>query len=178
MGTNVKNEWGKVSIWFHWIMAFLIIGMLGVGVYMTGLPPSDTKWMLYGLHKTFGVILLILVLIRLIWRLSHSIPDLPPLSPLHYFMAKVSPWVLYFLMLIMPLSGYVMSVAGGHPIAIFNWVTLPDLIGPNKPLAALANQTHGIAGNIFIVVLFFHFSAALYHHWILKNDILKRMLGK
>lgn len=178
MWTNSVNKWGIISLLFHWLMGLMIIGMLGVGLYMTQLPPSDFKWMLYGFHKSFGVIILILSFMRLVWRLSQTTPDLPELSRMHYLMAKASPWVLYILMFTMPISGYIMSVAGGHPVQLFDFWTLPNLMDKNPAVAGFAHTTHSVVGYLFVIVLILHVSAALYHHFCLKNFLLKRMLGK
>ncbi len=178
MWKNTTNQWGTLSIALHWLMGLLIIVMLGMGLYMKELPPSDTKWMIYGLHKSFGVILLGLFFIRLIWRISQPIPKLPPMPTFHTFLAKSSPWVLYLLMAIMPISGYIMSTAAGYPVSLFNLWAVPSLIDPNPLLAGWAKQTHAIAGNVFIAVLGLHLAAALYHHWVKKDFLLSRMLGK
>jgi cytochrome b561 len=178
MWTNSNEQWGKLSQWFHWSMALLIFGMLGVGLYMVSLPPTNTKWMFYGLHKSFGVIVLILAIVRLLWRTTQPIPHLSHIPSWQRIGARTVHRLLYLFMLMMPVSGYIMSVAGGHPIQVFNLWTVPALFEPNKALASFANDVHRITSRLFIAALILHMSAAFYHHWIRKDFVLNRMLGR
>lgn len=169
---NDQNHWGLISKLFHWIMALLIIGLLYVGLYMSDLPDSPDKFVLYGLHKSFGIIALGLVTLRIIWRLATVTPNLPDTL----LLSKLSAPVLYLAMLTMPISGIIMSQAGGHPISIFNTFMVPPFIDTNPDLGKLAWQIHGYAGKVFIALICLHILAALYHQLILKNNLLGRMI--
>jgi cytochrome b561 len=173
---NTKESWGRLSRGLHWLMAPLVLGMLGIGIYMTSLPPSDQKWMFYGWHKSFGIVVLALVVIRLSWRLTQTTPSLAQLDHWQVQLAKINHYLLYLLMFIMPLSGAVMSQAGGHPVKFFEYWTLPTLITQNPLVALMARQIHGWAGYLFLALIAIHVGAALYHHFILKDKILKRMV--
>lgn len=172
---NTHNQWGLVSRILHWSSSLLIIGMLAVGFYMADYADPPFKYELYGYHKSLGVLLLFLIIFRFIWRLSQPVPGLQPLAKPFNFMMKASPYVLYFLMLAMPLSGIVMSQAGGHPISIFGWVEVPKIISKNQELSALANKTHDILGWVFVMIISLHLLAALFHQFILKDDMISRM---
>lgn len=169
---NDHNHWGIVSRLFHWVVALVIIGMLYVGLQMVDMPDSPDKFALYGLHKSFGIIALSLITLRLIWRLATLTPDLPD----RMFVSRLSAPVLYLAMITMPLSGIVMSQAGGHPISVFGWFTVPTFIEKNEALGKLAWQLHGLAGKIFIGLICLHILAALYHQLVLKNNLLGRMI--
>ncbi len=169
---NDQQHWGLISRLTHWLMAILIIGLLYVGLYMSDLPDSPDKFALYGLHKSFGVIALGFVTFRLIWRLMTITPDLPD----QLLLSRLSAPILYLAMITMPVSGLTMSQAGGHPVSIFGWYTLPTLIDKNPALGKLAWQIHGYAGKIFIALICLHILAALYHQLILKNNLLGRMI--
>ncbi len=169
---NDQNHWGLISKLFHWVMALLIIGLLYVGLYMADLPDSPDKFALYGLHKSFGIIVLGLVTLRIVWRLTNVTPELPD----KLLLSKLSAPVLYLAMLTMPVSGIVMSQAGGHPISIFNTITVPTFIDKNPDLGKLAWQIHGYAGKVFIALICLHILAALYHQLFLKNNLLGRMI--
>lgn len=168
---NDRYHWGLVSKLFHWVMALLIIGLLYVGLYMADLPDSPDKFALYALHKSFGIIALGLVTLRIMWRLMTMTPELPDKS----LLSRLSAPVLYLAMITMPVSGIIMSQAGGHPISIFGRYTVPEIFDKNPDLAKVAWQIHGYAGKVFIALICFHILAALYHQLVLKNNLLGRM---
>jgi cytochrome b561 len=158
-------------------MAILILGMLAVGFIMADMPPSDQKWVLYMYHKSTGTLVLGLAVLRLVWKFINIKPALPEnLIPLHRFLAEASVPVLYLMMFIMPLSGFIMSDAFGKPVNFLNLYQFPSFIGPNKTIATTAAMVHYIAAFIFCGLILIHFLAALFHHFILKDTVLKRML--
>ena len=160
----------------HWIIAALIITLLAVGFYMEDLPNGPDKFEIYGLHKAIGIVVLGLVIMRIITRLSTPIP--PPL-------ASHTPWVVRLALLIhlifyvamvgMPLSGWAMSSAGGHPVSLFGW-TLPPLVAENKELGQQMRDLHGLFATTFLVTIGLHILGALKHHFIDKDGTLARML--
>ncbi|MBX9805193.1 MAG: cytochrome b [Alphaproteobacteria bacterium] len=174
---NTLNSFGTVAKAFHWIMAIAIIGMLTVGFIMADMDPSPSKWTLYTLHKSTGVVILTLVILRLTWRLRGPVPQLPStLRPIHHHFAKLSPIALYSLMFLMPLSGFILSQTGGHPISFYGLFTLPTILPKNLDLSMFAGTIHTYGGYAFVGVLGLHLSAGLFHHFILKNNVLTRML--
>ena len=177
MRKNTKNQYGTVSKVLHWGMAILIISMLACGLIMTDLAASPLKWKIYMVHKSVGLVVLFLIIPRLVWRFINIVPELlTSLPATHRSLAKLSPYILYAMMIVMVLSGYIMSNMGGHAISFFDAYTLPHLFSKNQSLSAIAAKTHGIAAYCFIVILTTHVFAALYHHFILKNEVLRRML--
>jgi cytochrome b561 len=174
---NTPETFGTVAKAFHWIMALMIVTLLAVGLVMVEMAPSPAKYKLYALHKSAGLTVFCLVILRLVWRLSHVVPRVPgSLGAVHRFLIKSSPLVLYGLMVLMPISGFIMSDAGGHPITFFGLYTLPNLFAKNPDLSKTAQLVHHYAGLTFIGILVAHTGAAFYHHFILKNTILQRML--
>lgn len=174
---NTTETFGTVSKLFHWVVGIGLIGMLIVGFYMAGLDPSPQKFQLIFLHKSTGAVLLVLIFLRLVWRLNNPNPKLPDtLNPVHYQLARLSIPVLYLAMFIMPLSGYVMSEAAGYPVSVYGLFNLPDLIGKNPELAKTAFLTHVTMAYIFIGLLVIHTLAALFHHFVLKDNVMVRML--
>lgn len=174
---NTPNSFGSIAKTFHWVLAFGIVGMLTVGFIMTDMAPSPSKWVFYGLHKSTGTLILLLVILRAAWRLLNHVPQPPrSLKPWHRRLAKLSPLALYILMLMMPLSGLILSQAGGHPISVYNLFTLPALFSKNSELSTIAVMVHTYGAYAFVGALALHISAAFYHHFILKTNILKKML--
>jgi cytochrome b561 len=161
---------------FHWIMAILIGGLLVLGLYMQDLPLSPQKLELYSWHKWFGVTVFILVWFRLAWRRSHRPPDLSEsLSPRLRYAAHVGHTLLYVLMILIPLSGWLMSSAKGFQTVWFGLVPIPDLIGKSRALGDLLQQVHKALNIILTLTLTGHILAAMWHHFVLKDDTLRRM---
>lgn len=174
---NTSNSFGTIAKTLHWVIALGILGMLAVGFIMVDMEPSPSKWTLYSLHKSTGVLILLLVILRLTWRLQNTVPQLPTnLQLWHRQLAKLSPIILYILLFLMPLSGFTLSQAGGHPITVYGIFTLPNIVPKNLDYSTVASIIHKYGGFAFIGVLILHVGAALYHHFILKNNLLKRMM--
>ena len=161
----------------HWLMAALLIGLLALGFYMSDLPLSPEKLQFYSWHKWAGVTAFLLVLVRLAWRVTHIPPALPASMPkLMQFAAHAGHLLLYVLMIAIPLSGWLMSSAKGFQTVWFGVLPIPDLIGKDKATGDLLQQVHMILNLILVLTLAGHIGAALKHHFIDKDDILKRML--
>ena len=163
----------------HWLMAILFFGLLALGFYMQDLPLSPQKLQFYSWHKWAGVTAFLLVLFRLAWRATHVPPALPASMPKAMrFAAHAGHFLLYALMLAIPLSGWLMSSAKGFQTVWFGLLPIPDLLDKNKELGNLLAQVHSALNFLFIAVLVSHIGAALKHHIIDKDDILTRMLPK
>lgn len=174
---NTQDTYGSVAKWLHWIIALLIIGMLALGIYMADLPINPLKHKLYGWHKQVGILILMLVGVRVVWRLVSVDPTLPPhMAAWEKFAAKAMHYLLYIFMFAMPLTGWAMSSAAGFPASFFGLFVMPDLVAPNEALAKLLGETHEILGYSLIVLIVGHAGAALKHHFIDKDDVLRRML--
>jgi len=160
---------------FHWVMAFLILGMLIAGFIMSDMAPSDTKWMVYGLHKSIGITLLGLVILRMAIRLVSHTPKTPAVVRWYESMLEKIVFLgLYGLMIAIPLSGYMMSMAGGHGVSWFGH-PLPDFIGKNIDLGKMAKEYHEILAYIIIALLGLHIVGFLKHYFIDKENLLKRI---
>ncbi len=163
----------------HWLMAVLFFGMLALGLYMHDLPLSPEKLQLYAWHKWAGVSAFLLVVFRLLWRITHRPPVLPVTMPrVMQFVAHAGHLLLYVLMIAIPLSGWLMSSAKGFQTVWFGVLPIPELIGKDKELGTLLAEVHRLLNIGFIAILIGHIGAALKHHFIDKDDILKRMLPK
>ncbi|HAW92821.1 MULTISPECIES: cytochrome b [unclassified Arsukibacterium] len=161
---------------FHWGMAALVVSMLAAGLLMvTSLQPW--QYTLLNAHKAFGVIAIILVMARLINRLRHKLPALPSeLSDGQKWVAKASHWLLYGLLFAMPLSGYLMQYFAGRPVAVFDWFRLPAALQVDIYNYALFRELHGWLAIALIGVIALHVGAALHHHFVRKDNVLKSML--
>lgn len=173
---NSKNHFGLISILLHWIMAFLIIGLLAEGLYMVSLSISLQKLKLYGWHKEYGLLVLGLVIVRLSWRLINAVPQLS-LPWLELLAARLVHYAFYAFMFAMPVTGWLLTSAAGLPPSFFGLFTLPALVAPNQELLHLFEWVHKWLGYGLIATIFLHTSAALKHHFINKDDILRRMIS-
>ena len=160
----------------HWLMALLILGLLVLGMYMHDLPLSPQKLELYSWHKWAGVTAFVLVWLRLAWRVTHRPPALPEgMAPLMRLAAHAGHAALYGLMVVIPLSGWLMSSAKGFQTVWFGVLPIPDLVGKDKELGDLLQQVHQALNLLLMLTLAGHVAAALWHHFVLKDDTLRRM---
>lgn len=172
-----NDRYSTPAIALHWLMAVLIVGLFALGIYMADLPLSPQKLKLYSYHKWAGITVLALLLLRVLWRWRHPAPPLPAsLSPLMQRLAAAGHVLLYVLMLAAPLSGWLMSSAHGFQTVWFGVLPLPDLVEKNKELADLLKVVHRILNYGFMLVVAGHAAAALKHHWVARDDVLRRML--
>ncbi|MRJ44810.1 cytochrome b [Idiomarina loihiensis] len=161
---------------FHWAMAALVISMLAAGLLMVR---SLEPWQLSILtvHKAFGVVAAVLVMARLVNRLFHQVPALPgDLSSAQKFVAKASHWLLYLLLFAMPISGYLMQYFAGRPIEVFGWFRLPAALNVDIESYAIFRELHGWLAIALLALITLHVAAALHHHFIRKDKVLKSML--
>ena len=171
------KRYTPTAIALHWLMVLLIFGLLALGFTMRDLPLSPEKLQLYSWHKWAGVTAFLLVLVRLAWRLSHRPPALPAsMSAPMQLAAHAGHFVLYALMIAIPLSGWLMSSAKGIQTVYFGVLPIPDLIGKDRELGDLLGGVHEYLNWLFVAVLVGHIGAAFKHHYIDKDDILTRML--
>lgn len=162
---------------FHWLMAVMLIALFGLGLYMVDLPFSPEKLKLISWHKWAGVIVLALVIARLLWRATHRPPALPAsMTKVQRIGAHAGHLVLYLLMFVIPVSGWLMSSAKGVPTVLFGLWPLPDLIQRNRELGDLLQSAHWYLNLLLAFVVIGHIGAALKHHFIDRDDVLKRML--
>ena len=174
---NTDATYGSAAKWFHWLIFALIAVLLTVGFIMTDLENGPDKFKMYGMHKAFGICVLGLVFLRLVWKLINTSPALPDtLNRLQKMAARGLHWILYGLMFAMPLSGWAMSSAAGFPVSVFGLFTLPNLVSPDKALLEALKEVHETIAYAIIVLVSLHIIAALMHHFHYKDNVLRRML--
>lgn len=176
---NTLDMYGSVTKLFHWVIAFVVILMLIMGSLMDFVPKSESflRANVYTFHKSLGLLLLMLIVLRLLWRLVN--PKLHLLNGLllwEKILAKINHWLLYFFVIGMTLSGWVMSTAGDKVPKFFWLISIPAPFVPvDKTLAHDAAEIHETFAWILATLILIHITAALYHHFIKKDSILKRM---
>lgn len=174
---NTVERYGTVAQGFHWIVGLCVIGLLAMGLYMTSLDPTPAAFKLYALHKSVGIVVLALAVLRLVWKITNAHPRaLPTHAAWERILARLTHVFLYFAIIGMPLSGWIMSSAKNFPVSVFGWFTLPNLVGPSEEIARAAAQFHGLAAWALIAAIALHFAGALKHHVIDKDGTLRRMV--
>lgn len=177
MQKNISQKKYSLSMRIlHWVMAAIMLTLLGVGLWMTSLPNDyPGKYDIYALHKSFGVVALILIVTRLIVRFNTKIPKLP--SAINKWEARLSDIVLvllYICMVLQPLSGYVMSDLTGHKVAFFS-LSIPLIFPKDQQLGMLFVKLHTIIGYGLIALFVLHLAGAIKHLLVERINLFRRM---
>ncbi len=173
---NTTVRWGSVAQILHWLIVALIIVQVILALMaaqLHGMP----KLAMLARHKSVGITILMLAVVRLLWRLVNPTPPLPlTLKPYERFLANFTHAALYFLIFAMPLTGWIMTSARGFPVSWFNLFQLPDLVAKNRPLYEAMVETHEALAWTLGAVALLHLLGALKHHFVMKDTVLRRML--
>ncbi len=174
---NSDHSWGGIAKVLHWLIAAMILGMFVLGWIAVNYPMSPTKIKLFTWHKSFGITILMLALLRMAWRFL----DPPPASSAHApvwerQLARTSHALLYLAMIAMPVSGWIINSAANFPLKLFGLIRLPDIVPADKTLQTQAEFVHLSLFWILVALLILHVGAALWHHIVRRDDILTRML--
>ncbi len=176
MMKNTTTTYGVVAKSFHWLLFLMLTFSIVAGNFLASMPKGAEKLQAAGMHKSFGVVLLTLIMLRLVWRLINETPRLPDETTAgEAFMAKAMHRGLYVLMFAQPLSGIMMSQAAGFPVSFFGFFELPVFLDKNPELAKTFLTIHGTVWILLVIAVIGHAGAALHHHFIRKDNVLKQM---
>jgi cytochrome b561 len=176
MMKNSESHYGVIAKGFHWLLFLMLSFSVIAGNFLASMPKGVEKLEAAGMHKSFGLVILTLVLMRLAWRLINTTPKHPDgTSPAQQTLANIMHWGFYVLMLAQPIMGILMSQAFGYPASLFGVIDFPMLIEKNIELAKVFKAAHGFIWIVLVVAVVGHVGAALYHHFVEKNGILNRM---
>lgn len=175
------TRYSATAIALHWLLALMLIGLFGVGVYMADLPVSPQRLKLYNWHKWAGITVLTLSLLRLLWRLSHRPPALPEAllqtmpgwQRLAHHGTHLAMYVLFFAV---PLTGWAYSSASGFRVMLFGRFPLPDFMPISQVLADNLQLGHRVLAMSLALLVLVHVAAALKHQWVDRDGLLARML--
>ena len=175
-----STRFGALAIVFHWVVAMGVVALFGLGLYMTGLAEDDL-WHASApaLHKALGILLFGVILLRWAWRLFDTRPA--PLSSYTTFerwTASFMQWAMYGLLILIPVSGVLISTADGHAIDVFGWFEIPALISGLPQQEDIAGEVHEVLSWLLIVLAVLHALAAIKHHVFDHDDTLRRMTFK
>ncbi len=177
---NLKNtihQFGWLSIILHWLMAIGLIAIYFLGIYMVDLDYYDT-WYNQGpeIHKAVGIILTAMLIFRVAWIYSHHKPEPIEQRAVLRTLAKLAHMALYTLILLLIVSGYLISTSKGQGINIFSLFEVPATLLVSSTNSQFLGKTHDVLASVFIAMTLLHTTAALVHHFIFKDNTLKRIL--
>lgn len=174
---NTPQLFGTPARWLHWLTFLLLLGSFGLGLTMVELAVSPQKLKFYSWHKWIGVTVFFLALLRLGWRSINVQPGYPEhMLPWERNAARLTHWLIYVLLLAIPLSGWLMSSALGFPTVYLGIWQLPDLVAKNKPLGEALKIVHYTLNKTLLVAVGLHVAAALKHHFVDRDQVLRAML--
>jgi cytochrome b561 len=171
------TRYTPVAISLHWLIALLIFAGWGLGFYMSDLPLSPAKLQYYSWHKWMGVTTFILAMLRVGWLATHPVPRLPrAIPPWQTRTARVTHFVLYLLMFVIPLSGWLMSSAKGVPTVYFGVLPIPDLIGKDKAMGDVLVVVHQSLAFGLAALVGLHVAVAIKHQLMDRDGVMGRMV--
>jgi cytochrome b561 len=170
------KRYNRGAIALHWIIAALVIGNVALGLSMVPMRISPAKINAYLWHKSIGTSIFLLASLRIVWRLAFGHPAPVPMPPWQARAAAYSHVLLYILLLVIPLSGWLYSSATGVQVLYLGQIPLPDLVPKDKSLADALRRIHVSLNATMAAIVVIHVAAALKHHWIERDESLRRML--
>ena len=174
---NTRAAWGTPARWLHWIVAALVLAQFALGWVAVSLRVSPLKLDLFVWHKSIGLVVLALVVARIFWRLANPSPAPPAATPAwERRAARASHVLLYAVVIAMPLTGWILNSAANVPFRWFRLVPLPAIVAPGEQTAELAARAHLALFVVLAALLAVHVGAALWHHFVRRDDVLTRML--
>lgn len=174
---NTENRFGWAAKGFHWLTAATIVAMFAIAWRMTALPVGLAKLQAYGWHKSLGLAILAVTVLRLLWRLANPQPRFLGSGNWQRRASTVAHWLLYACLIAMPVLGWLMSAAANTPVNLFELVVLPNPIAPDRDLAHLFEEAHGTLAYGLLALVALHGAAALKHHFRDGDATLRRMLA-
>jgi cytochrome b561 len=173
---NTERGWGSVQMALHWLVVVAVLSQLTLGIIFANLPEHDPRGKtLFAAHATLGLVILVLMLARFIWRQRNPVPALPDtLEPYQKKIALANHWAFYVLLIALPISGYLMVNTHGFAVPFFG-VRLPVLLPKNETLGDVFLYLHVGGAILLIALVMLHVAAALRHEFILKDNTLRRM---
>lgn len=161
----------------HWIIVLLVLAQFCVGPYAADLPLGIERLKLLSFHKSLGITVFALVILRLLWRLYTPAPKLPAgMQPLQRFLAHFSHVALYGLLFTLPVLGWLTSNASNLTVRWFYLFNLPNLVAPDRDLAKLTKELHDAGAWCLLALVILHVAAAFWHEFARHDGVLRRML--
>lgn len=176
MYKNTVDSFGSVERLFHWGIFLLVAGMLIAGATLNLLPRGDFKSFVIMMHKSTGFTILVLMAIRLWWRIINPMPKALGPNEFENQLGRLMHIFLYILLFLQPIWGILMSQAFGSPVTIFGLFTLPTILGKNPAVGRVFSEMHTVTAILLTIAVLIHAGAGLKHHFINRDRTLLRMM--
>ncbi len=173
---NSPARYGSIAQTLHWLVVALLVVQFTLARIADNMPLGPDKVGTLARHKSVGITILGLAMLRLAWRWFDPPPPLPSMLPWQARAARISHAAFYAILFAMPLTGWMMSSASNYPVSWFSLVQLPDLVAPDPALKKLLHEVHETISKILIALAGLHLLAALKHQFLDRNGLLFRML--
>lgn len=169
-------RYNGISKTLHWLIALLAFSQLAMGKFFE--VEADESGSLFDWHTAFGLSVLALMVVRLAWRVTHTVPALPRNTPgWQQIAARATHIAFYVLLIALPITGWLVTSVEGDAVSFFGWFTVPSLPVPGGEASEdFLEETHELLGNVLLVLAGIHVLAGLKHYYIDRDDVLRRMM--
>jgi len=171
---NSDTQYGLIAQLLHWLIVLLVVYQFVLGLQAEELPVSMARLQMLATHKALGMTVLMLMVVRLLWRVVNTVPEIPPSRTRR--LAQITHFAFYLLLFAVPLSGWMLSSASNLSVSYFRLFTFPDLLGSNEELAHLLKVIHETLNFSLAAMVLLHVAAALLHQFRFHDPVLRRML--
>jgi cytochrome b561 len=178
---NTAKSWGSLSRWLHWTLGIMIIGMIAYGWWMNHVPARPDRYFYRSIHADIGYVVLLLTVVRLIWRAANPTPELPGDTPRWQRIgARISHWALYLVTFLVAMLGWAHS--GARPpnqnyASFFGWFKVPQFTSPDKVAAGAYEDRHILFAYVLLGLIVLHVAAAAWHHFVRRDRVTMRMMS-
>jgi cytochrome b561 len=177
MFRNTANAWGAPAKLLHWTIAALVFAQIALGWMAVSWRLSPAKLDLFVWHKSTGMLILVLMAARIVWRLGNPVPALPKaMAPLERGAARLTHVLLYVLLVATPVTGWIVASASNIPFRMYWLIPVPSIVAPDKATEGFAARVHFSLFIVSSVLLLAHVGAAVRHHFVKRDGVLIRML--
>jgi len=177
---NTRESWGWPARAMHWIVALMVLGLFAHGLWLEDLSRDQRAFQTW-LHSAVGITLLLVVAAGFLWWLFNVVPAEPSNTPAwQRRAAQLAHWGLYALIFAVTITGWALTDTLRQPVGVdlFGFISVPQLVGPGSGMHGLLEEAHELLSNVLIALVVVHVAAALYHHFVLRDAVLVRMLGR
>lgn len=174
---ELGRPYGAVAQTFHWLIAALVVLQASIALVLPSILPKTAEDSLTAWHLSVGSTILLVMLLRLAWRLTHTPPPPPTdLSPPLRLLSRATHWAFYVILIVLPLLGWTTASAYGATVRLLGLIPLPALVAPDKPFAEAVGRVHGTVALVLLALIALHVAGALYHALVKRDRVMHRML--
>jgi cytochrome b561 len=173
---NTSVRYGSVAQFLHWAVLALLVVQVVLGKVAHELPVGFERLVMMSRHKSLGITILGIAVLRLLWRFLDRPPPPPAMPRWQQLAASLNHWALYALLFVLPLTGWLTSSAANRPVSWWGLVQLPDFVAPDAGLKETFEETHELLVNVLFVLVAVHVAAVMKHQFIDRDGLIRRML--